>query len=67
MPHCAHCRKADADPDSIGWLGLLPLLVGGTPIPSGRYCRDCAAGMLVPWLLLSAGLAVACFVLMVIL
>lgn len=48
MPLCKHCAKAEADPDSPGWLGLLPrcttqpaLQRGATPRSGGGgICRS---------------------------
>lgn len=67
MSTCVHCRKAEADPQSMGWIGWLPLLLGMPPYATSRHCKDCAAGLSIPWLLLLAGLAVAGFVVTVIL
>ncbi len=67
MTLCKHCGKAEAEPDSLGWLGLLPLILGVLPLRSGRYCKDCATGSQLPSLLLLAVLLVLGFVLAVIL
>lgn len=67
MPLCKHCGKAKAEPNNVGWLGLLPLLFGMLPPRSDQYCRDCATGMLVPSLLLLGVLLAVGFVVAVIL
>lgn len=66
MPLCRHCEKNEAETSSLGWLGLLPLLLGLMPLSSGRYCKDCATGIQLPGLLLFVVLLIVGFVVMVI-
>jgi hypothetical protein len=68
---CTQCREKPVEPDSVYWLFHLPLIllsgvVSVDPSLKPKLCTDCAAGINLLGLLVTAALLIIGFVIVVI-